>query len=243
MVAQHRNEVVDRFLAVYGIVDHHPPIRVDHIVAGIALKSRVVQQPQHSIVIIGNGNGIVGKAPVAALRFGADKHKQLGFAGQRCVHDDILAVGKHFVQIGLQAKVAGFPGHGHIVAVVGKEVKAGKSGVLLRFVDIRLNLCFIGSAFQKAVVQMQIGQVLAHHLVQHVVGLVQHFFQMRGAFLIDDLRHKREVPDAEASRQKNQQKDGTSGREPFLPEMTVPEMPVSFDFVGFVCHSAHLNVM
>jgi hypothetical protein len=67
---------------------------------------------------------------------------------------------------------------------------------------------------------------------------VQHFFQMRGAFLIDDLRHKREVPDAEASRQKNQQKEGTSGREPFLPETAV-----SFDFVGFVCHSAHLNVM
>ena len=90
---------------------------------------------------------------------------------------------------------------------------------------------------------MQIGQVLAHHLVQHVVGFVQHFFQMRGAFLIDDLRHKREVPDAEASRQKDQQKDGTSSREPFLPEMAVPETAVSFDFVGFVCHSAHLNVM
>ena len=43
MVAQHRNEVVDRFRAVYGIVDDHPPIRVDDIVAGIALKGRVVQ--------------------------------------------------------------------------------------------------------------------------------------------------------------------------------------------------------
>ena len=40
MVAQHRNEVVNDFLAVYGIVDDHPPIRVDDIVAGIALKSR-----------------------------------------------------------------------------------------------------------------------------------------------------------------------------------------------------------
>ena len=43
MVAQHRNEVVDRFRAVYRIVDDHPPIRVDDIVAGIALKGRIVQ--------------------------------------------------------------------------------------------------------------------------------------------------------------------------------------------------------
>ena len=49
MVAQHRNEVVNDFLAVYGIVDDHPPVRVDDIVAGIALKSRAVQQPQQDV--------------------------------------------------------------------------------------------------------------------------------------------------------------------------------------------------
>ena len=43
MVAQHRNEIVNGLLAVYRIVDDHPPIRVDDIVAGIALKGRVVQ--------------------------------------------------------------------------------------------------------------------------------------------------------------------------------------------------------
>ena len=101
MLAQHRNEVVDRFLAVYGIVDDHPAVRVDDIVAGIALKGRVVQQFQHRIIVVGDGNGIVGKAPVAALRFGTDESKHLGLAGQRRVHDDILALGELFVQIGL----------------------------------------------------------------------------------------------------------------------------------------------
>ena len=43
MVAQHRNEIVNCFRAVYRVVDDHPPIRVDDIVAGIALKGRVVQ--------------------------------------------------------------------------------------------------------------------------------------------------------------------------------------------------------
>ena len=103
MVAQRRKEVVDRFLTVYGIVDHHPPVRVDDIVAGIALKGRVVQQSKHRVIIIRDGNGVVGKAPIAALRFGTDERKHLGLAGQRRVHDDILIVSELFVQIGLQA--------------------------------------------------------------------------------------------------------------------------------------------
>ena len=238
MVAQRRKKIVDRFLTVYGIVDHHPPVRVDDIVAGIALKGRVVQQPKHRVIIIRDGNGVVGKAPVAALRFGTDERKQLGLAGQRRVHDDILIVSELFVQIGLQAKIAGLPGHGHVVAVVGEEVKVGKSGILLRCLDIRLNFVLIRGAFQKAVVQMQIGQVFAHHLFQHIVGFMQHLFQMRGAFLIDGPRHKREVSDAETCCQQDQQKDGSSGRKPFPPGMAA-----ALGFVLFVCHPAHLNVM
>ena len=164
MVAQHCNKVVNGLLAVYGVVDDHPPIRVDDIVAGIALKGRVVQQSKHRIIIIRDGNGIVGKAPVAALRFRTDERKHLGLAGQRRVHNDILIMGELFVQIGLQAKIAGLPGHGDVVAVVGKKVKVGKSGILLRLLDIRLNFVFIRGVFQKAVVQMQIGHIFAHHL-------------------------------------------------------------------------------
>ena len=147
-------------------------------------------------------------------------------------------MGELFVQIGLQAKIAGLSGHGHVVAVVGKKVKVGKSGILLRFLDIRLNFGFIGSVFQKVVVQVQIGQVFAHHLLQHIVGFMQHFFQMCGAFLIDGLRYKRNVPDAEPDCQQDQQKDSGSSREPLLPGMAVP-----FWFTLFVCHSAHLSVM
>ena len=237
MVAQHRNEVVNGLLAVYRIVDDHPPIRVDDIVAGIALKGRAVQQPKHCIIIIRDGNGIVGKAPVAALRFGTDERKHLGLAGQRRVHDDILIVSEPFVQIGLQAKIAGLPGHGHVVAVIGKKVEFGKSGALLRCLDICLYFGLIRGTFQKAVVQMQIGQVLAHHLFQHIIGFMQNLFQMRGTFLIDGLGHKRDVPNAETCYQQDQKKDG-SNREPFLPGMAV-----SFGFVLFVFHPAHLSVM
>ena len=142
-----------------------------------------------------------------------------------------------FVQIGLQAKVARFPGHGHVVAVIGKKVEFGKPSLLLCRPDIRLYFGLIRGTFQKAVVQMQIGQVLAYHLFQHIIGFMQHLFQMRGAFLIDGLGHKRDVLDTETDCQKDQKKDG-SNREPFLPGMAV-----SFGFVLFVYHPAHLNVM
>jgi hypothetical protein len=124
------------------------------------------------IIVIGDGNGIVGKAPVAALRFGTDERQHLGLAGQRRVHDDILIVSELFVQIGLQAKVARFPGHGHVVAVIGKKVEFGKPSLLLCRPDIRLYFGLIRGTFQKAVVQMQIGQVFAHHLFQHTIGFI-----------------------------------------------------------------------
>ena len=237
MVAQHRNEVVDRFRAVYGIVDDHPPIRVDDIVAGIALKGRAVQQSHHRIIIIRDGNGIVGKAPVAALRFGTDERQHLGLAGQRRVHDDILIVSELFVQIGLQAKIAGLPGHGHVVAVIGKKVEFGKPSLLLCRPDIRLYFGLIRGSFQKAVVQMQVAHIFAHQLFQHIIGFMQHLFQMRGTFLIDGLGHKRDVPNAETRYQQDQKKDG-GNREPLLPGMAV-----SFGFVLFVFHPAHLSVM
>ena len=85
---------------------------------------------------------------------------------------------------------------------------------------------------------MQIGHVFAHHLFQHTIGFIQHLFQMRGAFLIDGLRHKRDVPDAETGCQKDQKKDGSGGRQPL-----VPGIAAAFGFVLFVCHSAHLSVM
>ena len=68
-------------------------------------RGRAVQQPKHRIIRIREGNGIVGKTPVAALRFGTDERQHLGLAGKRRVHDDILIVSELFVQIGLQAKV------------------------------------------------------------------------------------------------------------------------------------------
>ena len=237
MVAQHRNEIVNGLLAVYRIVDDHPPIRVDDIVAGIALKGRAVQQPKHRIIIIRDGNGIVGKTPVAALRFGTDERQHLGLAGKRRVHDDILIVSELFVQIGLQAKVARFPGHGHVVAVIGKKVEFGKPGLLLCRPDIRLYFSLIRGTFQKAVVQMQVAHIFAHQLFQHIIGFMQHLFQMRGTFLIDGLGHKRDVPNAETCYQQDQKKDGRN-REPLLPGMAV-----SFGFVLFVFHPAHLSVM
>ena len=168
-----------------------------------------------------------------------DGSKVVGLEYRDRVSGDIhnIELAGIFVQIGLQAKIAGLPGHGHVVAVIGKKVEFGKPSLLLCRPDIRLYFGLIRGSFQKAVVQMQIGQVLAHHLFQHIVGFMQHLFQMRGAFLIDGLGHKRDVPNTETDCQQDQKKDG-SNREPLLPGMAV-----SFGSMLFVFHPAHLSVM
>lgn len=79
-----------------------------------------------------DGNGIVGKAAVDALGFGADEHQHRVLPGQGRVQHNILLVGKQLVQIALQAQVARFPAGGHVVAVVRKKVEFGKAKLLLR---------------------------------------------------------------------------------------------------------------
>ena len=101
------------------------------------------------------------------------------------VQHNILLVGKQRVQIALQAQVARFPAGGHVVAVVGEKVEFGKAKLLLRRFQIRLNAGIVGVAVQKAVPQMQIGDVLADDHAQHIVGFMQDFLQMIGAFPID----------------------------------------------------------
>ena len=228
-----------------GIADYcHAPVEKNDGVTGFVFKTVSDKFGKFSFVKVVSGKITAG---MSLYNLRASSNDKLGrmytMCGKKSTEvteaccGDIVAVGKLFVQIRLQAQIACFPGNGHVVAVIGKKVEVGKSGVLLCFLDIGLNLCFVRGIFQKAVVQMQIGQVFAHHLLQHIVGFMQHLFQMRGAFLIDGLRHKRDVSDAETGCQQNQKKDG-GGREPLLPGMAV-----SFGFVFFVCHSGHLNVM
>ncbi len=68
--------------------------------------------------------------------------------------------------------------------------------------------------FSESRCTMQVAHIFAHQLFQHIIGFMQQLFQMRGAFLIDGPRRKREVSDAETGCQKDQKKDGNGGRQP-----------------------------
>ena len=50
---------------------------------------------------------------------------------------------------------------------------------------MRLRAGIIGVTAQKAVPHMQVGDVLLDDHTQHIVGFVQEFLQMLGAFRID----------------------------------------------------------
>ena len=89
---------------------------------------------------------------------------------------NVVPIGKLLVEVALQTKIARFPAGCHVVAVVRKKVEFGKAELLLCGFQIRLNPVIIGVTVQKAVPQMQIGDVFVGDLAQHTVGFMQNFF-------------------------------------------------------------------
>ena len=58
------------------------------------------------------------------------------------------------------------------------QQEGGKTGLLLCRPDIRPYFGLIGGTFQKAVVQIEVSQVISYHLFPHIVGLFQPPFQL-----------------------------------------------------------------
>ena len=103
--AQLREEIIDRFLAavltVSLAVEHNAPIRVDNIVVARALEGGAVDRAQHRIIIVGDGNRVIGEAAVDSLYLRAGEHEHLRLAGQRRIHNDVLSSEKMRTQIDL----------------------------------------------------------------------------------------------------------------------------------------------
>ena len=159
IIAQYRNKVIDGFLSLCDIFNHNLPIRVDNIAAGSSAKRRIVHGFHHNAVVAADGNGIVGKAAVNTLGFGADKHQHRVLPRQNRVHHNVVLVGKLLVEVALQTKITRFAAGCYVVTVVRKKVDFGKPQLLLCGFQIRLYAVIVGVAVQKAVPQMQIGDV------------------------------------------------------------------------------------
>ena len=175
MFAQHCKQVIDVLLALCDILNHDLPVRVDDISAGSSAERRIAHGFHHIVVVATDGNGIVGKTAVDALCFGADKHQCRLLPGQGRVHHNVVLIGKLFVEVALQTKIARFPVGRHVVAVISKKVEFGKAKLLLCGFQIHLNSVIVGVAVQKAVPQMQIRDVFVGDHAQHAVGFMQNF--------------------------------------------------------------------
>ena len=105
VAAQLREEIIDRFLAavltVSLAVEHNAPVRVDNIAVGRALEGGAVDRVQHRIIIVGDGDRIIGEAAVGAAHLRAGEHEHLRLAGQRRIHNDVLSSEKMRTQIDL----------------------------------------------------------------------------------------------------------------------------------------------
>ena len=172
ILTQYRKQVIDGFLALCDIFNHDLPVRIDDIGAGSSAEGRIVHGFHHNVIVAADGNRIVGKAAVDTLCFGADKHQHRVLSGQDCIHHNVVPIGKLLVEVALQTKIARFPAGCHVVAVVRKKVEFGKAELLLCGFQIRLNPVIIGVTVQKAVPQMQIGDVFVGDLAQPAVGFM-----------------------------------------------------------------------
>ena len=101
MLAQLREEVIDRVVAVVAAVEHDAPVRIDNIAVSRAAEGGIVERVQHRVVIVGDGDRVVGEAAVGSLRLRAGEHEHLRLSGQRRVQHDVLAIGKRPVQVDL----------------------------------------------------------------------------------------------------------------------------------------------
>lgn len=101
MLAQLREQVIDRVVAVGAAVEHDAPVRIDDIAVSRAAEGGIVERVQHHVVIVGDGDRVVGEAAVGSLRLRANKHEHLRLSGQRRVQHDVLAIGKRLVQVDL----------------------------------------------------------------------------------------------------------------------------------------------
>ena len=101
MLAQLREEVIDRVVAVGAAVEHDAPVRIDNIAVSRAAEGGIVERVQHRVVIVGDGDRVVGEAAVGSLRLRAGEHEHLRLSGQRRVQHDVLSGGKRPVQVDL----------------------------------------------------------------------------------------------------------------------------------------------
>ena len=148
MLAQLREQVIDRVVAVGAAVEHDAPVRIDDIAVRRAAEGGSAERVQHRIIIVGDGHRIVGKAAVGAAHLRAGEHEHLRLAGQRRIHDDVLSGEKLLTQIGLQAKAALFAVLRHVAAVRVEEVEGGAIGLLLYLVHTGADLLLVRGDFQ-----------------------------------------------------------------------------------------------
>ena len=189
-------QVVDVLFPLRRAVDDDAAVGMEHISAGSPVKGGDIQHLHNIVIVIGNRHGVIREAPIGPLIFRTGKHQHLRLSGQHGSHDDVAALGDPVLQIILYAQVPRLPRSRHIVAIGGEEVKVGKARLLLNSLDELPDLVLVGNMPHGGFPQVQVGQILLHHLVQHIVGLVEHLRQMGGALLVDGPGHEVEISDA-----------------------------------------------
>ena len=196
------------------VVHHHPAVGQDREGAGLPVKGGDLQGVHQVGVVVGNGNGLIVKAAVAALPGGNGKHHDLRLVRDHGVCHDGLVFQNQLGKLAPQVQIAPVPGQGEVFAVPGDEVEVCEVAFLTGLIHIGHDLGVAVRFFQIGLPHPHPAPVDGDQIMQRLVGLVENLRQVGDALFVNRLGDKAEVgkagPDHPRGQRKGQQECGQS---------------------------------
>ena len=182
---QQRKDIADILAALAAVVHDDPAVVQRRKGAGLSVEGGDFERLHHVGVVEGDGDGLIGKAPVAVRRGGHGKHHDL-----RLVRDD--GVGDHRVlfkdqirELLPQVQIAPLSLQREVIAVAGDEVEIGEVAFLPGLVHIGHDIRFAFGGFQIGRPHPHAAPVDGNQIVQGLVRLVEDLDEVIDALLVD----------------------------------------------------------
>ena len=174
------------------VVHHHPAVGQYGEGAGPAAEGGDLQSLHHVGVVVGDGDGLVAEALEAALPGGDGEYHDLRPIRHHGVCHHIPVVPDQLRQLPAQIQVALLPLRGAVFAVPGDEIEIGEMGFLPGPLHKGDDLGIAFGGFQEGNPHPHLAPADGYQIVQRLIGLMEDFRQVGGAFFVDRVGYKAE---------------------------------------------------
>ena len=173
-------------LAALGAVVHDDPaVGQRRKGAGLPVEGGDFERLHHVGVVEGDGNGLIGKAPVAVRLGGRGKHHDLRLVRNDGVGDHRVLFKDQIRELLPQVQIAPLSLQREVIAVAGDEIEIGKVAFLPGLVYIGHDILFASGGFQIGRPHPHAAPVDGNQIVQGLVRLVEDLDEVIDALLVD----------------------------------------------------------